>query len=69
MSLEVTQEEFDRLDAHRIFRVSYRIPYSIETQILNLVHIGDSTREICRELHVSIDTVNRVKKQNNLWGV
>ncbi len=69
MSLEVTQEEFDRLDAHRIFRVSYRIPHRIETEILNLVHAGNSTREICKKLHVSNDTVNRVKKQNGLWGV
>lgn len=72
MSLEVTREEYNRLEASRTFckyRKHYKITDSVEEEIIKLIHDEVSTSEIMRTLHVSQGTVIRVRRQNKLWGV
>jgi DNA invertase Pin-like site-specific DNA recombinase len=72
MTLQITKDEFDRLEAHRIFcksTISRKIADSVEDEIVKLINDGVSPSEIMRTVHVSQGTVTRVRRQNKLWGV
>lgn len=74
MTLELTPSEYENLTKKvadsKKRRTSNRLttPTEIENEIVRMVKARESNMYIRRNLHTSDETINRIKKENGLWG-